>query len=98
MFAHKFGTNIQLGIGINTGEVVAGNLGSEDKIAYSIIGDTVNTAKRIEDQTRDLPNSILISQSTFEKVSQFFSASQKDGVLLKGKKLPITLYDITGKK
>ena len=67
-YQKNFNREIKVGIGINAGEVVAGNLGSEDRIDYSMTGDTVNTGKRIETITKEIPNSVLISHSVYEKV------------------------------
>jgi class 3 adenylate cyclase len=52
----KLGISIKVGIGINYGPVVTGNMGCENKISYSVTGDTVNTAKRIETLTKEKPN------------------------------------------
>jgi PAS domain S-box-containing protein len=59
--------DLVIGIGINYGPIIAGNLGSPERLSYSITGDAVNTAKRIESLTRELPNAILISQSIYDK-------------------------------
>jgi class 3 adenylate cyclase len=59
-YKERFGTEIKIGIGINFGEAVAGNLGSEERIRYSVTGDFVNPGKRIESVTMDFPNSILV--------------------------------------
>ena len=76
---------ISMGIGINSGEVVAGNLGSEDKISYSLTGDTVNTGKRIESLTKDFPNAILISDSVYSRIEQLVKADHWDPIEVKGK-------------
>jgi len=72
IFAEKLGVNIVVGIGINAGEVIAGTVGSEERIDYCITGDTVNTGKRIETLTKDHPNSILISETVYDKVNHMF--------------------------
>ncbi|WP_020533494.1 adenylate/guanylate cyclase domain-containing protein [Flexithrix dorotheae] len=89
---------VSVGIGINSGEVVAGNLGSEDKIEYSVTGDTVNTGKRIEMLTKELPNSILMSESVFKKVGHLFETKAWEPVAVKGKKEKILVYEVLGKK
>jgi adenylate cyclase len=98
MYKNRIGREIEVGIGINSGEVVAGNLGSEDKIEYSITGDTVNTGKRIECLTKDNPNTILISESTFEKVKELVVTEQWAPVEVRGKSNKITVFEIKGKK
>ncbi len=94
-FAHVFPNPIEIGIGIHAGEVVAGNLGSEEKISYSVTGDTVNTAKRIESLTRDIPNSMLVSERVYEKVVQYVNAKAWAPIELRGKRDKIQLYEVS---
>ena len=93
-YKEKFKTEIEIGIGINSGEVVAGNLGSEDRIRYSVTGDTVNTGKRIETITKDHPDSILISDSTYQKVKDAIKTKAWDPLHVKGKKEKILVYEV----
>ena len=97
-FAEKFGTEIKIGIGINSGEVVAGNMGSEDRIEYSVTGDTVNTGKRIEGITRDFPNSVLISQNVYDEVEHLIEVEAFEPLFVKGKKEKISVYKVVGVK
>ena len=87
---------IGIGIGINYGEVVAGNLGSEDRIRYSVTGDTVNTGKRIETITKGHPNLILISDSIYQSVRNMIRVKAWDPVSVKGKKDKILVYEVLG--
>jgi adenylate cyclase len=89
---------IQMGIGINFGEVIAGNLGSEDRIRYSLTGDTVNTGKRIESITKDHPNSILISDSLYQKTKDMIEVKAWEPLFVKGKKEKIMVYEVLGRK
>jgi class 3 adenylate cyclase len=89
---------LAIGIGINAGEVVAGNMGCEDKIEYSVTGDTVNTGKRIEMLTQEFPNKILISERVCQKVSQLVEVIPWEPVNVKGKKDKITVFEVTGRK
>jgi class 3 adenylate cyclase/ActR/RegA family two-component response regulator len=98
MLSKNLGTEIVVGIGINSGEVIAGNVGSEQRIDYCITGDTVNTGKRIETLTKDHPNSILISQPIYEKVKDLFEVKAWDPVNVKGKKDKLHVYEVIGKK
>jgi class 3 adenylate cyclase len=60
----KFGTTVQMGISIHTGEVVVGNIGFEKKMDYTVIGDPVNTVFRLQHLTKSFPNGIVISENT----------------------------------
>ena len=95
-YEKKFGREIQMGIGINYGEVVAGNLGSEDRIRYSLTGDTVNTGKRIESLTKDRPNSILISDGIYQKTKDIVDTKAWEPIFVKGKKDKILVYEVLG--
>ncbi|MCK4464902.1 MAG: adenylate/guanylate cyclase domain-containing protein, partial [Bacteroidales bacterium] len=86
------------GIGINYGEVVAGNLGSEDRIGYSVTGDTVNTGKRIESITKEFPNSILISDTIYQKTKDVVNVKAWKPLFVKGKKDKIHIYEVLGRK
>jgi adenylate cyclase len=97
-YKEKFKTEIKIGIGINFGEVVAGNLGSEDRIRYSVTGDTVNTGKRIESITKDFPDSILISDSIYQVVKEDIEVKAWDPLFVKGKKDKILVYEVLGLK
>jgi adenylate cyclase len=85
---------IAMGIGVHGGEVIAGNLGSEDKIDYAITGDTVNTGKRIEMLTKSDPNKILISDSVYKKVHHLVKVNRWEPVYVKGKRDPLTVYEV----
>ena len=91
------GKEFIIGIGINSGEVVTGNLGSEDRIDYSVTGDTVNTGKRIEMLTKERPNSIIISDSVYEKVKSVVDSHPLPPQVVKGKKDPLIVYELNGK-
>ncbi|MDX2245179.1 MAG: adenylate/guanylate cyclase domain-containing protein [Bacteroidia bacterium] len=97
-YREKMGREIEMGIGINSGEVVAGNLGSEDKISYSVTGDTVNTGKRIETLTKDAPNTILISDRIYRKVHHLIEASAWDPIEVKGKREKIQVYEVKSRR
>jgi adenylate cyclase len=95
-YRESFKTEIMIGIGVNYGEVVAGNLGSEDRIRYSVTGDTVNTGKRIETLTKDLPNSILVSDTIYQSVKNLIRVKAWDPLFVKGKKDKIMVYEVLG--
>jgi adenylate cyclase len=87
---------LHMGIGINTGEVVVGNIGSEKRSKYSAIGSAINTAYRIESYTTG--GQILISQSTYERVKSSVRIEGTMKVQFKGIDHPVTLYNVIGMK
>jgi PAS domain S-box-containing protein len=85
---------VVIGIGINFGPIIAGNLGSDDRLSYSITGDAVNTAKRIESLTRELPNAILISQSINDKTRELILTKPWGEVEIKGKNKKVNVFQV----
>jgi len=88
--------DIFVGIGIHYGPIVAGNLGSDDRISYSITGDTVNTAKRIESLTREIPNTILVSDVIYEEVGGAVEMESLGEVQVTGRKKTFKVYQVVG--
>jgi len=83
---------INMGVGINTGEAVAGTIGSEKKMEYTVIGDTVNVAQRLESVT--LPGQILISESTYRKTGGYVLARKLPPRALKGILRQVRIFDV----
>jgi class 3 adenylate cyclase len=82
---------LEIGIGVNAGELIAGPVGSPDRLEYTVIGDTVNTAQRVEGQAR---REVLITEAVARRVEDAFELEARDPVLLKGKAHPIVLYRV----
>ena len=85
---------IEVGIGVNTGEVFAGNIGTEERLEYTIIGDNVNLAYRIESYNQILKTQFLISEYTYEYVKDVVDVVKLTHVEIKGKSKPIDIYEV----
>lgn len=92
----KFGRSVQFGIGINTGYAVVGNIGSKARMDYTAIGDTVNTAARLESNSK--PGQILLSESTYERVKDRIQATSLGEIKVKGKEQGVPIYQLDGIK
>ncbi len=88
----EFQRKIEIGIGINTGRVIAGNVGGAGRLEFSVIGDAVNVAARVEAATRQTGDTLLVSGSTAEKLSGEIELEPRPGVELKGKRTPVEVF------
>jgi adenylate cyclase len=87
---------LRVGIGLNTGPCVVGNMGSDFRFNYSVLGDTVNVASRLEGRTKDYRIPIVIGEATAQKAQERFTAMEIDRIQVKGKTQPETVFTILG--
>ena len=85
---------VEIGVGINTDEVVSGNIGSPRRMNYTIIGDGVNLASRLETANKQYGTRILVSEYTYKKLRGTYRSREVDSVVVQGKTEPVVVYEI----
>jgi adenylate cyclase len=88
---------LRIGIGLNTGPCVVGNMGSDFRFNYSVLGDTVNLASRLEARTKDYRLPMVIGSRTADMAKEKFAIMEIDLILVKGKKQPEAVFAVLGR-
>jgi adenylate cyclase len=89
---------INVGVGLNTGVCVVGNMGSDLRFDYSVLGDSVNLASRLEGQSKEYGFPIIVGSKTALAVKEKFAILELDFIMVKGKKEPEVIYAIAGRE
>ncbi|MBN1304686.1 MAG: adenylate/guanylate cyclase domain-containing protein [Anaerolineales bacterium] len=90
--------HFDIGIGINSGEVFVGLLGSAQRVNYTIIGDNVNLTARLQDLTKKYAWPVLITEGTYQQVKEKFDAEFIESVVMRGKSEAVKIYKVLGRK
>lgn len=88
------GRALHSGVGINTGIVKVGNIGSEKRIAWTVIGDNVNLASRLESATKEYHVNVIVAEGTFEQAKESFVFRELDYIRVMGKQQPVRIFEL----
>ncbi|MEM3122433.1 MAG: adenylate/guanylate cyclase domain-containing protein, partial [Candidatus Pacearchaeota archaeon] len=89
---------LKIRIGLSTGQIIAGNIGSEKRLDYTLIGDYVNLANRLEQSNKAFGTSIMIEENTYNKVKEYFHCRKIGLIKVKGKEKFVSVYELIDRK
>ena len=85
---------LDIGIGVNTGDMIAGNVGSDTIMSYTVIGDAVNLGARLESLNKDYGTRIIISEATRQRLKGRYDIHPLGDVIVKGKSRPVAIFEV----
>ena len=94
--SERYQQTLPMGIGINTGPVIAGNIGSSTKMGYTVIGDEANIAACMQGIAK--PGEVLISENTYRIVAEAIHVTQLEPITFKGKNTMVEVYRVDGQR
>jgi adenylate cyclase len=94
----RFGVDLMARSGVNSGDGIVGNMGSQNKYNYTAMGDMVNVAARLEGANKAYGTYLMISETTYAHVADVIDARELDFMTVKGKEQPITVYEVLDEK
>jgi adenylate cyclase len=97
VFAARGWAHLDLGVGINTGEMVVGNMGSKDRLIYTAVGDPVNVAARLEELSKEYGVHIVVGEATLAAEPSAFTYRFLDRVAVRGRGEPLCCYEVLGR-
>ena len=98
LVTERYGNDLRIGIGVNSGPVMVGTVGGGGRLEFTVIGDPVNVAARVEEATREMGDTVLVTESTRALVSERWRSrlEERGSIPLKGKSDPVPLYALRG--
>jgi adenylate cyclase len=98
VWQEQFGTEVRARAGVNSGNAVVGNMGSKHKYNYTVMGDMVNLASRLEGANKPYGTYLMISEFTYEEVKELVDVRELDLLTVKGKEQPVRVYEVLEEK
>jgi len=95
-YQQQFGAALHMRVGLNTGEVVVGNMGSRTRFNYTILGDAANLAARLEGANKAFGTEMMISENTWSQASSEFAGRKLANLRVVGRKTPVAVYEMSG--
>ena len=88
----RYGSRVRVGVGVNSGRVMVGTVGGGGRVEFTVIGDTVNTAARVEAATRETGDDVLITEATRQRLRTLLELEERPPVPLRGKSVEVRLW------